>query len=551
MLSLHVTPADGDPFQRDLDRDEVVVGRSKSADVTVADRYLSRRHVRFAHTADGWLVEDLGSRNGTFLNGRRIDSPAPVAPGDVVSVSASILRLLDHAAEVPQGEEPRKGPSGSLLRRASELVDSSSRFPDPERETDPEQLRRHAERLAILNDVHRTLATSITRDDLLDTILDRVFNHLQPEQAAIFLKGRDGSLERVAGRTIAADDDFVVSQNLAAEVVERGMAALVHDLEIDSRFADAQSLIAAGIRSLLAAPLADPTGTLGMIVLGSSARVRVFNEDDMELLSSLASVAALRIRNLALAEEAAERRRLEREVALARVIQNALIPDQLPTVPGYELYGANLPSQGVSGDYFEVTERRAGVECALLIADVSGKGIAASLLTAYLEALTAPAIESGLAPEQIFLQVSTRLFRRTPPERFATALLVVVESATGRLRFANAGHNPALLLRADGGVEHLEGTGTPLGLLSPAEYRGVEMELGRGDTLVLYTDGYTEAVNPADDEFGLERLEALCRAESRLPLGELATVLNAALDRFVEGVPFADDRTLVMLRRSP
>ncbi len=550
MLSLHVTPADGDPLQRDLDRDEVVIGRSKSADLTVADRYLSRRHARFVHTADGWLVEDLGSRNGTFVNGRRIDAPTPVAAGDVVSVSASILRLLDRP---PEGSPavPHTGQSGSLLRRASDLVDSTSRLPDPDRPTDPEQMRRHAERLAILNDVHRTLATSITRDDLLDTILDRVFNHLRPEQAAIFLKGRDGSLERVAGRTTAAQDDFVVSQKLTAEVVERGMAALVHDLEVDRRFADAESLIAAGIRSLLAAPLADPTGTLGMIVLGSSARVRVFNEDDMELLSSLASVAALRIRNLALAEEAAERRRLEREVALARVIQNALIPDQLPTIPGYELYGANLPSQGVSGDYFEVTERRAGGECALLIADVSGKGIAASLLTAYLEALTAPAIENGLPPEQIFLQVSTRLFRRTPPERFATALLVVVESATGRLRFANAGHNPALLLRADGRVEHLEGTGPPLGLLSVAEYRGVEMELGRGDTLVLYTDGYTEAVNPADDEFELERLEALCRADSHLPLGELAAVLNAALDRFVEGVAFADDRTLVMLRRSP
>jgi len=550
MLTLHVTPADGDPFHRDLDRDEVVVGRSTSADLTVADRYLSRRHARFVHTAEGWVVEDLGSRNGTFLNGRRIDSSAPVTVGDVVSVSASILRILEHGTEAALGE-PHTGSSGSLFRRASDLVDSSSRFPDPDRATDPEQMRRHAERLAILNDVHRTLATSITRDDLLDTILDRVFNHLQPEQAAIFLKGRDGSLERVAGRTIAADDDFVVSQKLSAEVVERGMAALVHDVEVDRRFADAQSLIAAGIRSLLAAPLFDPAGTLGMIVLGSSAGVRVFNEDDMELLSSLASVAALRIRNLALAEEVAERRRLDREVALARVIQNALIPDQLPTIPGYELYGANLPSQGVSGDYFEVSERREGSECALLIADVSGKGIAASLLTAYLEALTATAIENGLAPEQVFIQVSTRLFRRTPPERFATALLVIVESATGRLCYANAGHNPALLLRADGAVEYLEGTGAPLGMLSVAEYHGAELDLGPGDTLVLYTDGYTEAVDPADDEFGIERLESLCRAHSNLALVDLAGTLNDELDRFVSGVPFADDRTLVMLRRSP
>jgi len=287
-----------------------------------------------------------------------------------------------------------------------------------------------------------------------------------------------------------------------------------------------------------------------MIVVSSSARRRVFSEEDLELLTSLASVAALRIRNVALAEEAAERRRLQEEVALARQIQMSLIPDRLPELRGWELYGGNQPSRGVSGDYFEVIERLDGRECVLLIADVSGKGIAASLLTAYIEALSTAPIEDGLSPEEVFTRVSRRLYRRTPHERFATALLAALDPLTAAIRFANAGHNPALLLRADGATEQLASTGVPLGLLPNANYASHEIEMRPGDLLVLYTDGIVEATDPDDQEFDVSRLEALCRRHAGQPLAAVAEALERELAQFVRGVPYADDRTLVMLRRS-
>jgi serine phosphatase RsbU (regulator of sigma subunit) len=305
----------------------------------------------------------------------------------------------------------------------------------------------------------------------------------------------------------------------------------------------------AGIRSVVAAPLADPKGTLGMIALSSSAEVRSFSEEDMQLLSSLASVAALRIRNLSLAEEAAERRRLQEEVALARQIQVALIPTELPEVAGYEIFGGNSPSQGVSGDYYEVIDRLDGSECVLFIADVSGKGIAASLLTAYIEALSSAPIEDGLAPDQVFSRVSRRLYRRTPHERFATAFLAVLDPTSGVVRYANAGHNPPLVLRADGSVEALGATGIPLGLLPLGEYECEDITLSAGDTLVTYTDGITEATNPSDEEYGAERLEALCLRNSGESLDDIAAALHGDLEKFAEGVPYADDQTLVMLRR--
>jgi serine phosphatase RsbU (regulator of sigma subunit) len=515
----------------------------------VTDRFLSRQHARLFHSEDGWQVEDLGSRNGTHVNGVRITEPTEVGSGDVIALSASVIKVTEKG-EAPPSEGVGGGfHAGSIFRPATELIQASTMLPDVNGDAHDQTIRRHAERLAVINDVHQTLATSISLEELLDLILDRVFDHMRPQHGVVYLKDVDGDLLPAASRPVTEAADIVFSQNLSREVMDKGMAALVHDVRVDDRFAEAKSLLEAGIRSVVAAPLIDHKGTMGMIVLSSSAEVRRFSENDMQMLSSLASAAALRIRNLALAEEAAERRRLQEEVALARQIQVALIPDHLPDVPGYEIYGGNTPSQGVSGDYYEVIERLDGSECVLFIADVSGKGIAASLLTAYIEALSSAPIEDGLEPDQVFTKVSRRLYRRTPHERFATAFLAVLDPPTGVVRYANAGHNPPLVIRGNGTVEELGPTGIPLGLLAMGEYEAGELTLTPGDTLVTYTDGITEAIDPEDEEYGAKRLETLCRERASEGLDALAESVHADLATFAKGVPYADDQTLVMLRR--
>jgi sigma-B regulation protein RsbU (phosphoserine phosphatase) len=258
----------------------------------------------------------------------------------------------------------------------------------------------------------------------------------------------------------------------------------------------------------------------------------------------------MRIHNVRLAEEAAERKLLEAEVARAREIQVALLPDTIPEPTGYEIYGGNAPSRGVSGDFFKIAERDEGKECVLFLADVSGKGIGAAVLTATIEALTAGPIEQGYEPDHACSRVSRRLFQRTSPEKYATAFLAVLEPESGKIRFTNAGHNPGLVVRGDGSSEWLESNGPPLGILPEGEYELAELGLEVGDTLVLYTDGITEANNPEDDEYGEERLEAVCVGHREQPLDRLADELNKDLDHFADGVPYADDRTLVIVRRS-
>lgn len=205
----------------------------------------------------------------------------------------------------------------------------------------------------------------------------------------------------------------------------------------------------------------------------------------------------------------------------------------------------------MSGDYYTAVERTSPAgraEFVLMIADVAGKGMAAALLTATLEALTAGLIETGLPPDEICTRVSHRLHRRTPAEKFATAIVAILDPEHRSVAFANAGHNPALLVRASGAVETLASTGMPLGMVSDRPYQRGEVHLHPGDTLLLYTDGYTEAAGPDGEEYGFDRLADTCHRHRDLPLADLHAALETALEGFLQGTPCGDDRTLLMLR---
>jgi len=548
VLVIRVTPPDGPSFDRRLQDGSVVVGRSSSVELPVADRAMSRTHARLFRSGESWLVEDLGSRNGTLVNGERIDRPTVLRHGAVVQVGDTAI-AVDGDGAMPA---PVQQLGHTLFRSAAELLRDQTPTDVPELVPDVTSQRRTLARLRVLNDVHRALGTSIAQQELLDLILERAFEHLRPEEGAVFLKRVDGELELTASRSLDGQTNHrpLFSSHLIEEVVGRCQAALVVDAELDGRFNHAASLLDAGFRSLVAAPMLAPDGALGMVVLASRLNVRAFTEDDMELLVSLASVAAMRIRNLRLAEEAAERQRLEQEVALARQIQVALLPSSLPAVPGFDLRAGNIPSRGASGDFYKVVERAGGAECVLMVADVSGKGIGAALLTASLEALTAPLIDGGDEPDDICARACRLLFARTPPEKYATCFLAVLDRASGSVRFTNAGHNPGLLVRASGAVEWLRSTGMPIGILPEGAYRRGEVELGPGDLLALYTDGITEASDPDDQEYGQERLGAVVKRHRHRPLDDLLRAVESDLAEFARGVPYADDRTIVVVRRS-
>ncbi len=551
MFLLRVEPAESEPFDHGIEGDSLDIGRSTHCDITIADRFLSRRHARLTLVDNAWLIDDLGSRNGTFINGKKIDRPTEIKAGDAIALSASLIKVSLPPSPGSQPEIATDSPTTDrFLRSAAEVLRLSGAPPPDTEASDPDFLGRYAARLALLNEIHQAMARCIGLDDLLELILDHIFAQLQPERAEVFMRSEDGGYACVASRSGPHTSlQSLYSESLFSEVVDKTMAALVTDARSDHRFAEAESLIATGVRSLLAAPLFASDSALGLIVLGSNAAVRQFSEEDLELLVTLSSVAALRIHNLALTQEAAERHRLERELTIARNLQVALIPESLPHVDGYRFFGATRPSRGVSGDYYQLVERAGGDEFVLALADVSGKGISAALLTGYLEAVSSVPIEDGDPPHEIFNRVSRKLHERTPSNRFATMFLGVLAPSTAGFHFASAGHTPACLIRSSGSVEWLGSTGLPLGLMPGSEYQLGTTTLEIGDTLVVYSDGYTEAEGPAGEEFGQDRLAEVCVEHQLLEPEALAHEVDRALEAYAAGQPFADDRTIVVVRR--
>jgi sigma-B regulation protein RsbU (phosphoserine phosphatase) len=545
MLRLRITPPKGQPYEYVSEATSLVIGRVSAADLVLPDPLLSRRHARLFRRDQVWFVEDLGSRKTTLLNGAAVERPVPVRVGDTLNVARTVVRV--QAAEAAPVE-----PSAleqTVFRSASELIRIAESRDSAEIEGEA-ALRRYAERLKLLNEVHRALAGPSSVQELLELILERAFSHLDPEEGAIFVRSPDGTLTRAVSRRLPElEGELLDSRRLAAEVVDKGLAALVTDALRDERFATAKSIVGSGVRSLLAAPLLDPQGVLGMIVLGSRCRERCFCEDDLELLVSLASVAALRLRNAALSDEAARRRQLERDLALAREIQIGLLPKGLPQLAGYALRATTLPSRTVSGDFYKVVLRPKARECLFMVVDVAGKGLTAALLTASIEALSAGPIDAGLAPGELCVSLSRYLHLRTPPERFATAFVGALELDTGVLRYASAGHDPTLVLRQRGPWERLSATGIPLGLMESAAYSTEQTCLGPGDSLLVCTDGLTEATDSGDREYGVLRLLDVARMHAQETPDELATALERDLDAFVGDRPYADDRTLLVLKR--
>lgn len=242
--------------------------------------------------------------------------------------------------------------------------------------------------------------------------------------------------------------------------------------------------------------------------------------------------------------------RLEGELELAREIQHSLFPAELPTVDGYEIIAVTERRRRVSGEYYDVLQRPCGTECLLILADVAGAGMPASIQAGYLAALTTISIERGLPPHEILRNVSRQFFTKTARANYATMVIAVLEPAAGRLRYASAGHAPCFVVRTSGDVVWLRVTGLPIGVLADADYLTENSDLEPGDLVVLVTDGVCSARDRRHREFGAETVARLIVAHRHAALEAIVSRLGRTLDRFTAGSCWTDDRTVVIARRT-
>jgi sigma-B regulation protein RsbU (phosphoserine phosphatase) len=284
-----------------------------------------------------------------------------------------------------------------------------------------------------------------------------------------------------------------------------------------------------------------------MIALLSRVNVRKFSEDDLDMLVSLASAAALRVRNVALAEEAAARKVLERELALAHDMQMAMLPRRMPDRPEIELAASVTPARSVGGDLYDFVATPAAIW--FIVADVSGKGVPAALYTAVAKTLFRATVQASTTIGEVLTRMNAELARENDQVMFITAVVGCLSMATGEVMLGDAGHNPALVLRRGGRVEKAD---VPkcmaFGVLEDTPYEHAVVTLQPGDTLVLYTDGATDARAPNGEMFGSDRLEEAVAACSGLTAAQVLQSISGVTVRFAAGAPPEDDVTLLVLR---
>lgn len=555
MFVLNVQVAGEAPRRVRLEKPAITLGRSSANDLPLADRTLSRQHARIQLAAGGVpVLVDLESRNGTSVNGTRISEPTALRPGDRIVLGETVIEVsLESAARIVL-DAPEKEPSveATLYRSSRELITAHHREPSSAT-MGAEELARLASSLRILNEVSVEMMRDLPESALANLLLEKLFSYLHPDRGLLLLADATGELKPAAVKFAEGIDpsDIRLSRTLVQAVVGQKNGVLTIDTATDERLMGSDSIRLQGVTSCVAAPLVAEDRAIGLVYLEARLGRKCFVEEDLRLLGSLANTVAIKLQNLRLQGEAEARRGIEREMALAWEAQRRLLPDRAPTLERTELFGRTIPSRTVSGDYYDFFQREDGSGTVdVVVADVCGKGMAASLLAASVQAGYQAWASDGLAPDVLCTRLNDLANKKAPPGKFITLLAALYDPAKGSFRYTNAGHNPGLVIRADGNTELLEAHGIPLGLFPGRTYGSGEVKLLPGDLFVLYTDGLTEAFDGDGDEFGLEKLTQVIVGVRSRPLEEIEATVVQALQAHAKGTPFADDRTIVLLRRS-
>jgi sigma-B regulation protein RsbU (phosphoserine phosphatase) len=409
------------------------------------------------------------------------------------------------------------------------------------------------ERLELLYRVSQTFNSSLDLNEVLNRVMDEVIAIMNAERGFVVLVSDDGQLSFHAARgmdqqTIDAPE-FEVPRGTVQEVVRLGQPLLSIDARTDpSWISGRQSVMMLGLRSLLCVPLQVRDETFGVIYVDNRVKVGAFGEDDLELLSAIASSAAIAIDNARYYQAAVQQARLERELQVARDLQASFIPRRTPDIPRWDFGALWQPAREVSGDFYDfipIAQDRWGV----VIADVSDKGMPAALFMMLARSTIRASIAPALLPSACITQANWLLCEDSVNGMFVSLCYVLLDPS-GEITYVNAGHNLPLLYQASTDtLSALPRSGIVLGIDEARDYSQQTLQLEPGDVILLYTDGVTEAINAAEEEFGLEPLREIVRAHHHLPASGLVQELEQAVREFTGETPPFDDVTVVAIKR--
>ncbi|MGH9943195.1 MAG: PP2C family protein-serine/threonine phosphatase [Pyrinomonadaceae bacterium] len=414
------------------------------------------------------------------------------------------------------------------------------------------------DKLRLLLDITKKISRSLEVEEVLNLVMDTLDSLLHYDAAGIYLiecqppaPGKAAGESDCVFRSTAVrgydieeltDLHMKVNEGLLGYVAQTGEPIIAPDVHLDDRYVNARR----ETRSEMVAPIISNDEVIGVFDLESD-RVNAYTEDDLQVLLLLASQVAIIIEKAHLHEQLMEKKRLESQLEVARQVQLELLPARHPKLEGFDISAYNFSTEEVSGDYYDfvhIYEDQLGI----VIADVSGKGVPAALLMAFLRASLRAAIHIGYAPNISMAKVNYLLWESIKNNQFVTAFYGVLDTTNKTLAFANAGHNPPLLLDAGGEARFIERGGLPLGMFMESRYYEYYLPVESGQTLVLYTDGLTEAVGADGSEYGRDRLELKVREGRDLTAEELIKFLYADVLDWTEGRGSGDDVTIVIMK---
>ncbi|MBN2344944.1 MAG: SpoIIE family protein phosphatase [Candidatus Aminicenantes bacterium] len=414
------------------------------------------------------------------------------------------------------------------------------------------RLQRAVEELGILNEIAVAINSTLALGKILDLITQRCVHHLRSEQGAVMLLEEQKpeqpfqTLCRV-GDTSHKRLPFRLDDQLAGWMLKHRSPLLIRDLRNDPRFSTGAGDIFA-VHSLLCVPMVCKGRMTGLLAVFNKKAGAAFSEDDQRLLAIIASESGQVIENARLAEKEKTLLRVQEELSLAREIQGNLLPKEIPRPAGYDIAGKSVPAKEVGGDYYDflvLEETRLG----FCLGDVSGKGLPAALLMANLQAAIRAQALAGTAPTSCLEKVNTLLFRSTSPEKFATLFFGCLDTADHVLHYCNAGHNHPFLIADKTEPLRLSAGGLALGCFESFPFEESQVQLNPGDRLVVFSDGISEAVNGAGEEFGEARVYDLAAANRGASSAELITKIMQEVSRHAAGQPQMDDMTLLVIKR--
>ena len=532
-----------------LEPGKYTVGRKDDCSFCVNDATVSRQHAEIEVPASGREIKihDLGSHNGTCVNGERVNGHTVAKRNDFVMFGQVEFRLADTEEIVkPETKSPTTTQLAQFDPQHSVVLDIKEALrPLPAKVSDIPEL------WSTLSEMARMLVLPEPKEIMLQRSLALVSKVIPAERLAILSTSPDRANVYTDALLLLNRKDmgtFTLSKTIVNEILTNKSSILIGDLADDSRFSSQQSIVSSDLKSAMAVPLFDEGKVLGILYADTGNPMHRYSNDYLRLFATFGNIIASRLLNYALLNERQEKEKMEAELNRASSIQKNLLAKQVPHIPGYVVHPFQEQCQAVGGDLYDLALLPDG-RLVFLVADVSGKGLGAALLMSNI--LASFRIQYSYQDFDLIKavrHVSLQLHKYTAAEDFATLFIGLVDPQNHSLSYINAGHNPPLIAKKDGSIQWLGPSGTMIGAFDFSDWQSEKTKFESGDLLFVFSDGVSEASNKGN-HYGEDRMQGIIVGSRGLPPKDIAGKLFDDITKFVQDEPRSDDITMLIIKR--